>query len=243
MRFESSPLSAKDIVVNLIPGAMILALFLWFLDGFVGMLINLLTLGSGIVPLVVWLVAAYAAGVLLNLLRGFLNGEKVERMEADYAAQLLTDTDPHFSAGFKSGLKERARSLFGEAASGPELFSLCFHYAAQLGAAKRAEALRANAELYRGMLAGAWCGVFVSGLITVKHLILLLLPQFGVVLAVTSFVDYEVVHLSLGIMLLIVSLVAARALSARAKSCGQAAISEVYTGFYSLASNSSGAMK
>jgi len=240
MRFESSPLSAKDIVVNLIPGAIALALFLWFLDGFVGMLINLLTLGSGIVPLVIWLVAAYAAGVALNLYRGFVNGEKYERADADVAARLILDGDSNLSSPFKTGLKARAQAIFGEAASGPELFGLCYRYAAQRGAASRAEALRANAELFRGMLSAAWVGIFVSGLVALKHFVLLLLPQFGVVLAVTSFVDYEVVHLALGVILFIVCVAATRALSSQAESCRKAAISEVYTSFYSLTSSNTG---
>lgn len=238
MRYEVSLLSPRDIVVNLIPGAVLLGLFLWFLDGFVGMLINLLTLGSGLVPLVMWIVAAYAAGIIINLLRQYFGADRAERADVDYVAGVLSDTDTSFSAALKSGILKRARMLFGEVA-GQELFSLCLDYTTQHHAAKRAEATRAIAELYRGLLAVVWVGVFVSGLIALKHLILLLLPHFGFVFPVTAFLDYEVAHLAMGTVFLFVSLVAVKALRARAEVCARSAVREVYTGFLTLTSTES----
>jgi hypothetical protein len=236
MRFGSSPLGAKNSVVQFIPGAIVVALLLWFLDGFVGVILNLLTLGTGIVPLVMWLAGAYAAGVFVQLFRAKLGGGAQERLEGETAVRLMSAGDSHFSGEFKQGLMARAQKQFGAAASGGELFVLCRDAVAQNGGIARAESLLAAADLYRGLLAVARIGVAVSAVISLKHAVLGLLPTFDIIVPVTGFLDYETLHLVIGVLLLVVFGAGVGLLKRQAEACVEAAVSDVYTGYYTLSS-------
>ncbi|HEY3294719.1 MAG TPA: hypothetical protein VGL38_04740 [bacterium] len=234
MYFGSAPLSAKDIAAHVIPGAILVALTLWFLDGFAGLIINLLTLGTGVVSLVMWLLAAYVAGIFVQLFSGLFPGEARHGTESQAAAQLLAGNDRSFSAEFKRDVMARAQRLFGAAATGPELYRLCQDYVTQHNAAKRIEALAAFGHLFRGILIAARIGLITSALIAAKHLVLLLLPQFGIIIPVTGFLDYEAVHLVMGALLVVVFGAGIRLLKARLDFCVEESVRDVYTSFFAV---------
>jgi hypothetical protein len=239
MRFAASPLSPKDIIIHVIPGAIALALVLWFLDGFAGMIINLFSLGTGVVSLVMWFLGAYVAGVFVQLLRGVFGGEKSESLTDRISAQLLAESDERFSSEFKRELISRAKKIFGAAATEKELYGLSRSCSMQHGATRRAESLSAFGEMYRGLLISTRIGLIVSLLIAVKQVILLLLPQFNIVVAVTGFLDYETVHLVVGILLTLLFAVSTRMLKSRIQSCAEAVVSDVYMSFYALSGSQS----
>ena len=233
MRIGYSPLSPKDIVAHFIPGALLLGLALWFLDGFAGIVINLLTLGNGAVSLVMWLAAAYVAGVFIHVFRRFLIGRHRDQLETALATQLLAEADSHFSPEFKRELAARSGRLFGHAA-GEELFQLCLNYNAQHRAAGRAESLAAFGDMYKGLLATVRVGAAVSLLIAIKQVILLLLPQLNMIVPVTGFLEYEAVQLAVAIILLIVFGLSVQVLRKTTEAYARETVAEVYTGFLAL---------
>ncbi len=234
MRFASAPLSSRDLVAHLIPGAILLALAVWFLDGFVGLLINLMTLGTGVVSLVIWLLGAYVAGVFVQLFGGLITGRKPDALEGLLALQLLAEGDDRLSANFKRELAARAQKMFGFVPAGKELYWLCTDYVMQHDAARRAESLSAFGEMYRGLLVTARVGMTISVLIFLKHAVLLLLPQMNIIVPVTGFLDYETVHLVIGVLLFVVFGVGVGLLKARIVFCAESVVSEVYTSFVAL---------
>ena len=237
MRIGSPPLSGKDLVAHVIPGVIVLALAVWFLDGFVGLLINLGTLGTGIVALVLWLVAAYVAGVFVQVFSGVLAGGRAADFENRLAADLISDGDIRFSPEFKRELQARTRKQFGGAASGKELFPLCRDYVAQHGAAGPSESVAAFGDMFRGILATARIGIVISVLIALKHAVLLMLPFMNIIVPVSGFVDYETVHLVMAVLLFIIFVGSSHSLKVRMVASAEESVAEIYTNFVALTAN------
>jgi hypothetical protein len=193
-----------------------------------------------------FLAASYFLGHLIQALGNVIEGKQVNKWGGWFSEQFLRDDNNYYSSEFKAKLKECVKLKFGllpEASSAAEeiqrkrrqeIFYFCYSYIVQENAALHTEIFNGIYSLYRRMLAAVWVGVFVSGIISLKHLLWLFLSELKISLPQCTFFLYEKLQLTLGIGFLIFFLVTIRPLKARFKRFAQHFANSVYRNFYVL---------
>lgn len=155
---------------------------------------------------------------------------------------MLKPEDRHYLPDFKISLIEMMESQFGIGSlntDGPDIsarrlsvYSLCRTFLIQQSLAAEAEYYRCLGRLYGGLMQICRLGGTVSGLVTLKHFVLMVLPSFAIFVPVTGFLAYEEIELTSGLILAVLAVLALRPIQANVKRYSEAEVDSVYYGFY-----------
>lgn len=237
---DATPFNLYDFIGYLMPGAFVLALVYWLLVGFLGLPLPLSLDSVG--ESIVFLVAAYFAGHLIQMLGKRIERGKIEQWGGWFSERFLDDDDNFYSPEFKARIRALAQQVFHLTPASPgspasrqqtrEIFNLCYSLVMQEGIGAQTEVFNATYSLYRGMLAGMRVAVGVGALVGVKHLALYLLGWRGVPLPTVPFYAYSDLHLALAVLMLALAAVAIPRLAHQWKVFSQHFANSIYRGFY-----------
>jgi hypothetical protein len=227
-------LTFRDIAGYIVPGTVFLAVLLEFLSGFVGLATSLWDTGIGIVLL--FLLASYVAGHLIRVLEWILMHGGTGRQRTQLVTRVYEVDTSVFSPEFVLRLAGYVERTFGLPLSNPDVFPLCRAYTVQHGTSHHYERKLALGHLLSGLHTVAWIGIAFSMLTILKHLLLLLLPLFNVIIPVTAFLDFDEAHLIVSIVSLLVFALLVRPLKSRARHYVKEEVESVYYEFYAVCS-------
>lgn len=228
-----------DFIGYVIPGSLACVFLYWLFVGFFAVLVSvdLKSFGESIL----FLGLAYFLGHLVQAYGNRIEAKAVKNWGGWFSEQFLRDDNLYFTPAFKSSLRDAINKVFGDQtdfgssdqkARRQELFNLCYSLIVQESAALHTEIFNGVYSLYRGMLAATNIGIFVSTLITVKQLILLLLPSFNFGVPSSPFWYFSDFHFGIGIAALLFFLLIRKPLTERFKRFAQHFANSVYRNFY-----------
>jgi len=230
-------LTFRDIAGYIVPGTVFLAVLLEFLSGFVGLAVSMWDAGLGAVLL--YLLASYVAGHLIRVLEWVIQRGGTGTQRTELVTRVYEDETSVFTPEFKARLAASVEKTFGLPLSNPDVFPLCRAYTVQHGTSHHYERKLALGHLLSGLHTVAWIGLAFSLLTILKHLLLLLLPMFNVIIPVTAFLDFDEAHLVVSVVLLIVFGLLVRPLRSRARHYVKEEVESVYYEFYAVCSGQS----
>jgi hypothetical protein len=230
MEFERDSFSLTGSVPYLIPGILIIALFQWFGAGFIG--IVAVASDRSVGSALVFILMAFAAGHILNLLRKSVYSKDTAHSEEQLALQMVRENDSHFSPEVKKDLARFSETVLGVPSTSPEFFRLCCSFVMQKNVAMRAERTAARRELLSLFSITGDLGVLAGALIALKHLFFKMLPMFDIELPVTPFTDYDQTQMMIGLVAAIVLFLIRRPLKKLIISAKEQTADAVIRAFY-----------
>ncbi|RPH92861.1 hypothetical protein EHM69_11810 [candidate division KSB1 bacterium] len=233
MKAEDLSLSFRDIMRYVVPGAVALAIIIWFLNGFVG--IHFGTFDADLGTSILFLLASYVVGHVLDLFGGIVLGKRMNSLAKNTVVAVKNASPDTFTQEFRDKLSQKVRERFNLPLETDEVFDLCDNAILGETAAQGRERLGALSGLYRGMLEAAWLGIGFSGLVVLKHLVLYILPLLNIIVPVTAFLDYEELHLVVGIVLLVLFVILLKPIRRRTESMTESYVYETFHAFYVIA--------
>lgn len=230
-----------DFIGYVIPGSLGCVFLYWLIDGFFGFSLHLEVKSIG--ESILFLALAYFIGHLIQAYGNTIEKSAVREWGGWFSEQFLKDDNSYYTPAFKRALRESIKTVFGESAElgtndetqrpqRQELFNLCYTLIVQEGAALHTEIFNGVYSLYRGMIAAINIAIVVSAVITVKHILLLILPLFKVSVTSSPFWFFSVFHFGVGLSTLIFSLLVRIPLRERLKRFAQYFANSVYVNFY-----------
>lgn len=237
-------LNFYDLVGYLLPGATATLLLYWFVIVFWGVKapVQINDFGTA----VAFFAVSYCVGNLVQALGNIFERIYESRWGGKFADQFIRAKNDYFPSAFKKKLAalivqvfhtaESADALMGDADDGQhmrlESFHLCKALIDQRRAGRQSEIFEGLYGLYRGVLATAWIGIFVSVAMMVKYLTLRYLQQQGTSLPQDTFFQFDSNDLEAASLLLIGLIIAVPLLSARLKRFSQHYVASVYRSFF-----------
>lgn len=230
-----------DFIGYVIPGSLGCVFLYWLINGFFGFYFYLEFKSIG--ESILFLALAYLIGHLIQTYGNLIEKSAVREWGGWFSEQFLRDDNSYYTTAFKSALRESIKTVFHESAElgtndetqrqrRQELFNLCYALIVQEGVALHTEIFNSVYSLYRGLIAATNVAIVVSAVITVKYILLLLLPFFRVSIPLSHFWSFSVFHLGIGISTLILSLLVRIPLKERLKRFAQYFANSVYINFY-----------
>ena len=232
MKAQDLTLSFRDVARYIVPGSVAAALVLWFLAAFAGVHMELWNPGLG--DSILFLVAAYVLGHILDILSNRFPSLRYDRITDKVIEAVRSGRDEWFSAEFRAQLDGKIQEYLHVSLSGPDAFNLCDTYITGHQSAREQERFTALTGLYGGLYMSCWFAVASSALIVLKHVLLLALAFFNVIIPVTPFLDYEETQLASGLIVLIGSVLLLRPLRSETVGLNESYVLETYRAFYSL---------
>jgi hypothetical protein len=176
------------------------------------------------------------AGHLIRVLEWILLRGSAGQQRTQLVTHVYEDNTSVFSPEFRTRLAAYVESTFGLPLSNPDVFPLCRAYAVQHGTSHHYERKLALGHLLNGLHTVAWIGIAFSLLTILKHLLLVLLPLFNVIIPVTPFLDFDEAHLIVGVVSIVVFGMLVRPLRSRARHYLKEEVESVYYEFYAVCS-------
>jgi hypothetical protein len=232
MKAQDLTLSFRDVARYIVPGSAAVALILWFMIAFAGVHIDSWNPGLG--DSILFLLAAYVAGHILDMLSNRFPILQYNRITEKIVEDIRSGKDAWFSPEFRERLDNKIREHLHVPLSSVEAFSLCDTFITGHQTAREQERYTALTGLYGGLYMSCWLSVVLSTLVSLKHVVLLILPLFNVIIPVTSFLDFAETQLIGGLVVLCGSVFLLRPLHAETVGLNESYVLETYRAFYVL---------
>jgi hypothetical protein len=232
MKTDDLGFTFRDIARYLVPGTVAGVLVVWFLVAFAGVSIEMSNVDFG--DSVLFLLIAYALGHVLSVVNSATLDKMLGRKLESIAKEIADGKGGHFSPQFRDRLNQCVQSRFGVELSCDDAFDLCDCAIGGQPESREQERYAALSGLYGDLLMAVSAGIGMCLLVGLKHLALLILPTFNVIIPPTPFLDYHEAHLVLGVLGFVVLTALWFPVRREARCLCESMYLETYRAFYAL---------
>jgi len=235
----ASRFSFYDFLGYIIPGAFVTLLIMYTIGSIFGTLNQVFSYIGGLGETVIFLVISYLIGHLIQA-----RGRQIELKEKDkwggyFSIQFLRKDNDFYTSDFKNILKKQAKAQFGlpvdirgdqnqEDKRHQEIFNLCYAFVIQKGISRQTDIFSAVYGMFRALLVIREIAIFLFSILTLYNVINLVViyNRYG-----WGWYQSESINLLVSSVLLAISLVSNKYLSARFQHFAQRFVGSIFQNF------------